>query len=188
MTAPDAAAVSRPTPLRFDAVRACRQLAATDAVLGKLMERVGPYAPHSTAAPDAFHALLRAIVYQQLSGRAAATIHRRVLQTLGQGHAPGPAVVAAADEKQLRAAGLSANKVAGIQALARAVLDGSVPQEHELSDIDDAALIARYTQIRGIGRWTAEMLLIFHLGRPDVMPCHDLGVRKGYALSYGLEA
>lgn len=179
-------AAGRPTPLTFDAQAACAFLAGADAVLGDLMARVGPYAPHSTAAPDAFHALVRAIVYQQLSGRAAATIHGRVLEALGQGDAPGAATIDAADDALLRGAGLSANKTASLKMLARAALDGSLPAEDRLPDFDDATLIDSYSRIRGIGRWTVEMLLIFHLGRPDVMPGHDLGVRKGYALTYRL--
>lgn len=175
----------RATPLSFDADEAVRQLGAADPVLGKLMARVGPYAPQTVAAPDAFHALVRAIVYQQLSGKAAGTIHRRVLAALGGGDTPGAERIAAADDATLRGAGLSQNKMLSLQALAAAQLNGELPDESRLDDYDDAELIERYSAIRGIGRWTVEMLLLFHLGRPDVMPIHDLGVRKGYALTYG---
>lgn len=125
---------------------------------------------------------MRAIVYQQLSGRAAGTIYHRLLEALGNGNAPGASAIAAADDDRLRGAGLSANKVAGVKALAVAQLAGELPDEHRLHTYDDAELIACYSAIRGIGRWTMEMLLLFHLGRPNVMPIHDLGVRKGYAL------
>lgn len=172
------------TRLRFDAELATRTLAAADPILGRLMARVGPYAPQTIAAPDAFHALLRAVVYQQLSGKAAATIHGRLLDALGGGDTPGPARIAAADEATLRGAGLSQNKMLSLQALAAAQIDGDLPDESALDDYDDAELIERYSAIRGIGRWTVEMLLLFHLGRPDVMPIHDLGVRKGYARTY----
>lgn len=175
----------RATPLAFDAEQAVRELGAADPVLGALIERVGPYAPQTVAAPDAFHALVRAIVYQQLSGKAAGTIHRRVLEALGGGDTPGAQRIAAADDDTLRGAGLSRNKMLSLQALAAAQLHGELPDESRLADYDDAALIERYSAIRGIGRWTVEMLLLFHLGRPDVMPIHDLGVRKGYALTYG---
>ena len=175
----------RATPLRFDAGKAVRELAAADPVLGSLIARVGPYAPQTVAAPDAFHALMRAIVYQQLSGKAAGTIHRRVLTALGGGDTPGAERIAAADDATLRGAGLSQNKMLSLQALAAAQLAGELPDESRLDDYDDAELIERYSAIRGIGRWTVEMLLLFHLGRPDVMPIHDMGVRKGYALTYG---
>ncbi len=176
------------TRLTFDAEAACAYLADADPILARLMDRVGPYAPSSTAAPDAFHALVRAIVYQQLSGRAAGTIHRRMLDALDHGNAPGAAVIDAADEGVLRGAGLSAAKTVSLKALAKATLDGILPAENELPAVADAELVERYSQIRGIGRWTAEMLLLFHLGRPDVMPIHDLGVRKGYARVYDLDA
>lgn len=176
------------TPLRFDANRAVRTLADADPMLGRLMTRVGPYAPRTIAAPDAFHALLRAIVYQQLSGKAAGTIHRRLLDALGGGDTPGPGRIAAARDATLRGAGLSQNKMLSLQALAAAQRAGELPDEAALDDTNDAELIERYSAIRGIGRWTVEMLLLFHLGRPDVMPIHDLGVRKGYALTYGLDA
>ncbi|MES1940072.1 putative DNA-3-methyladenine glycosylase [Salinisphaera sp. T5B8] len=175
----------RPTPLAFDAAKAVRELVAVDPVLGELMARVGPYAPQTVAAPDAFHALMRAIVYQQLSGKAAGTIHRRVLTALGGGDTPGAERIATADDATLRGAGLSQSKMLSLQALAAAQLAGELPDESRLDDYDDAELIERYSAIRGIGRWTVEMLLLFHLGRPDVMPIHDLGVRKGYAMTYG---
>src|SRR5699024_7711482 len=152
----------QPTRLTFDAAQACRQLAAADPVLGELMQHVGPYAPHNNGAVDAFHRLLRAVIYQQLSGHAAAAIHRRVLDALGAGAAPGPAAIDAASESQLRQAGLSATRAACIKALARASLDGRLPREDNLAMLDDATLIDCYSQIRGIGRWTVEMLLIFH--------------------------
>lgn len=174
----------QPTALAFDGRAACAFLAGADPVLGDLMARAGAYAPRSVAAPDAFHALVRAIVYQQLSGRAAGTIHGRVLEALGGGAAPGPAAIDAADDALLRGAGLSASKTRCLKELARATLNGSLPAEAELPDLDDATLIERYSSIRGIGRWTVEMLLLFHLGRPDVMPSDDLGVRKGYAATY----
>ena len=176
-----------PTRLTFDAAQACRQLTAIDPVLGGVIQRVGAYAPHNDGAEDAFHRLLRAVIYQQLSGHAAAAIHARVLAALNAGDAPGPAAIDAASESLLREAGLSASKARCVKALARASLDGRLPAEDTLPTLDDATLIDRYSQIRGIGRWTVEMLLIFHLGRPDVMPSGDLGVRKGYALTYQLD-
>lgn len=181
-------ATQRATRLSFNADTAVAHLAAADPVLGALMQRAGPYRPSTNAAPDVFHSLLRAIVYQQLSGKAAATIYARLLAALGDNDAPGAAAIQAADDAALRGAGLSANKLAGLRALAAAQLAGDLPDESRLHEYDDAELIEAYSTIRGIGRWTVEMLLLFHLGRPDVMPIHDLGVRKGYAVTYGLEA
>lgn len=177
----------RHTRLAFDADTAVEHLTAADPVLGALMQRAGPYRPSTNAAPDVFHSLVRAIVYQQLSGKAAGTIHARVLAALDQGDAPGAAAIQATDDATLRGAGLSANKLAGLRALAAAQLAGELPDESRIDEYDDAELIDAYSAIRGIGRWTVEMLLMFHLGRPDVMPIHDLGVRKGYALTYGLD-
>jgi len=180
------AALQRPTKLDFDADIAVLHLAGVDPILGRLMERCGRYAPSTTAAPDVFHSLMRAIVYQQLSGKAAGTIHRRLLDALGGGDAPGAERIAAADDATLRGAGLSQNKMLSLQALAAAQLAHELPDESRMTEYDDRALIDTYAGIRGIGRWTVEMLLLFHLGRPDVMPIHDLGVRKGYALTYGM--
>lgn len=177
---------ARPTQLAFDAEQATAHLAEVDPILAGVMQRAGPYQPSTNAAPDVFHSLVRAIVYQQLSGKAAETIHTRLLAALGRGDAPGAATIQAADDADLRAAGLSANKLAGLRALSAAQLAGELPDEDRLDTYDDAELITAYSAIRGIGRWTVEMLLLFHLGRPDVMPIHDLGVRKGYALTYGL--
>jgi 3-methyladenine DNA glycosylase/8-oxoguanine DNA glycosylase len=184
-TAANAYTAGHATQLRFDPDEATRTLAAADPTLARLMTRVGAFAPQTVAAPDAFHALLRAIVYQQLSGKAAATIHRRLLDALGGGATPGATRIAAADDATLRGAGLSQNKMLSLQALAAAQINGELPDESALDDSHDAELIERYSAIRGIGRWTVEMLLLFHLGRPDVMPIHDLGVRKGYARTYG---
>ncbi|GAB3684568.1 DNA-3-methyladenine glycosylase family protein [Salinisphaera aquimarina] len=180
------AATERATQLAFDPNEAVAHLTHADPVLGALIARCGPYAPSTTAAPDVFHSLTRAIVYQQLSGKAAGTIYRRVLDALGGADAPGAARIAAADEATLRGAGLSRNKMLSLQALSAAQLADELPDEARMADHSDAQLIETYSAIRGIGRWTVEMLLMFHLGRPDVMPIHDLGVRKGYALTYGM--
>ena len=177
----------RPTRLAFDAAAAEAHLARVDPRLGRVIAERGPYAPSSAAAPDVFHSLMRAIVYQQLSGKAAGTIHARVLTALGATEAPGPRAILATDTDTLRSAGLSANKEASLRALAAAAVAGELPDETRLADYSDDDLIAAYSAIRGIGRWTVEMLLLFHLGRPDVMPIHDLGVRKGFAHVYGWE-
>jgi len=135
-------------------------------------------------AEDAFQALLRSIVFQQLAGKAASAIHNRVVALFDS--APTPEAMLALAHERLRAAGLSANKQAAVVDLARRFSDGTVPY-HDLDALDDEEVIARLTQIRGIGRWTAEMFLIFQLRRPDVWPIDDLGVRNGWRNIHGLD-
>jgi 3-methyladenine DNA glycosylase/8-oxoguanine DNA glycosylase len=133
-----------------------------------------------------FDALLRSIVYQQLSGKAAATILSRVVALYAPASAPDPAAVLATDDAVLRSAGLSRNKGAALKDLARHALDGTIPSLAEARALADDELVDRLTVVRGIGRWTVEMLLIFRLGRPDVLPVDDLGVRKGFQRAYGM--
>ena len=134
--------------------------------------------------PDAFVALARAIVGQQLSTKAARSIWTRVDETLGG--EPSAATVAAAEAQDLRAAGLSNSKVAYLKALADHVASGELDLDR-LSELADEDVIAALIEVKGIGRWTAEMFLIFHLGRPDVMSAGDLGIRRAIELAYGLE-
>lgn len=177
---------SRETKLAFDGDEAIARLTEVDPILGQLIDHCGPYRPTTNAAADVFHSLMRSIVYQQLSGRAAGTIYARLLDALG-GNTPGASAIEHASDATLRGAGLSANKVKALRSLAAAELAGELPDESRVDEYSDDDLIAAYTALYGIGRWTVEMLLMFHLGRPDVMPIHDLGVRKGYALTYGLD-
>jgi DNA-3-methyladenine glycosylase II len=129
-----------------------------------------------------FDALLRAIVYQQLSGKAASTILGRVLALYG-GRYPLADELLATSEAQLRAAGLSRQKLSYLRDLARHVRDGSLPLDR-LHELDDAQIIDALTAVRGIGRWSAQMFLMFRLGRPDVLPDADLGIRKGVQRAY----
>ncbi len=168
-----------------DRVAADTHLRAVDPVLAKVMDRAGPFRPEPRAEPDVFHALMRAIIYQQLSGKAAGTIYRRVLDAVGGGSEPGAAQIAATSVETLRGAGLSANKERALRGLADATLAGDVPSEADIGEISDEDLVKAFSALRGIGRWTVEMLLLFHLERPDVLPIHDLGVRKGFARTYG---
>ncbi len=163
-----------------------RALVRADPTLGALMKRVGPFRLELSPLHSPFAALARSIVYQQLHGRAAATIFGRVCERVGQGKAFTPEALLAVPEPQLREAGLSANKLAALQDLARKTLDGTVPPLARVRRMDDASLIEHFSQVRGIGQWTVEMLLIFRLGRPDVLPVDDYGVRKGFMLAYGL--
>jgi DNA-3-methyladenine glycosylase II len=177
---------SRSVP--YDAALACRTLAAKDSKLARLMERAGPLTLRLKPTASPFEALLEAIVHQQLNGRAAQTIHSRVLALFGAGHHPTAEVLLQLPDASLRAAGLSGSKLAALRDLAQKTLDGVVPSLARLRQLDDAEIVEHLTQVRGIGVWTVEMLLLFRLGRPDVLPVSDYGVRKGYALTFlGLE-
>ena len=168
------------TNVRFDAEAAIEHLGARDPKLKALMERVGPFAMKLDGAASPFQALSESIIYQQITGRAAATIARRFRDQVGGGSFPHPEQVLGASDEILREAGLSRGKVAALHDLAAKVIDGTVPQMARLRRMEDEEIVERLTVVRGIGRWTAEMFLIFRLGRPDVLPIHDYGVRKGF--------
>lgn len=168
---------------RYDPAIACAVLAKADPVMARLMAAVGPLRMERSMRGDTFEVLLRAIVHQQLSGKAAGTIHQRVRALFPDGDIRPGALDAIGDDV-LRAAGLSANKLRAVRDLAGRCHDGTVPSMRTLRRFDDETIIARLTQVRGIGRWTVEMLLIFRLRRPDILPLDDLGVRKGFAAAY----
>ena len=164
-----------------------RHLRGVDPVMRGLIDARGPIDPETDrrgSRPDPFVALARAIVGQQLSTRAARSIWERIEATLGG--EPSGAAVTASDPKELRAAGLSNSKVAYLRALAEHVESGELDLAG-LSELADEDVIAALIEVKGIGRWTAEMFLIFHLGRPDVMSAGDLGIRRAIELAYGLE-
>jgi O-6-methylguanine DNA methyltransferase len=169
--------------LPFDWKKAVRTLREADPVLGKLIDRVGDRKLTLKATEGTFAALAESIVYQQLTGKAAATIFGRVRALYPKGKLD-PARVLATKDEQLRACGLSGSKLAGLKDLARRAKDGEIPTLAELGKMDDEAIIERLTVVRGIGRWTVEMLLIFRLGRPDVLPLGDYGVQKGFAKTF----
>ena len=166
--------------------QAVRHLKRADPILARVIERVGPcrFAPQSGGSH--FHFMVRAIVFQQLAGPAARTIHRRVLELYGS-EPPPPRAVAATPDEKLRAAGLSRQKLSYIKDLARKVDEGEVHLDR-LEAMDDPAIIAELTRVKGIGVWSAQMFLLFRLGRPDVLPVGDLGVQKGVRLAYGLRS
>lgn len=172
--------------LCYDPAEAVRHLRGTDATLARLMERAGPFALEVRSLHDPFEALARNIIYQQLHGKAAAVIHARVQALFGGGRLRPGEVLAAPDES-LRGAGLSGAKLAALKDLAAKTADGTVPSLARLRRMPDEEIIERLTRVRGIGRWTVEMLLMFRLGRGDVLPVGDFAVRKGFALAYGLE-
>lgn len=162
-----------------------RALSAADPLVAEFIARAGPYEVRGgrTGEGDYFGSLASAIVFQQLAGRAAAAIHGRMVEAIG-GRVTPEALLAAGTET-LRAAGLSRNKAAALLDLADKALDGTVPLEG-IEAFDDEEIIRRLTAVRGIGPWTAEMFLLFELGRPDVWPVDDFGVRSGWSLIHHL--
>jgi DNA-3-methyladenine glycosylase II len=151
-------------------------------VLAEVIGKVGPFNLTLRTAGTHFDALVRSIVYQQLSGKAASTIHGRVLQ-LFDPDAPLPAQILKTDHDTLRSAGLSNQKASYLRNLAEHSVNGSLPVE-SLHELTDEEIIAALTQVKGIGRWSAQMFLMFRLGRPDVLPDLDLGVQKGIQIAY----
>jgi 3-methyladenine DNA glycosylase/8-oxoguanine DNA glycosylase len=162
-----------------------RHLSRADKRLAELIRRSRRYALEPAKLIRPFDALAESIVYQQLSGKAAATIWRRVRDIFGSPRFLDPKKVLATADEVLRAAGLSRNKTAALKDLAQKAIDGVVPTARALVKMTDEEIIERLTQVRGIGRWTVEMLLLFDLARPDVWPINDLGVRKGFAKTFG---
>jgi len=168
--------------LPFDPAEALAHLRASDPKLGELIDRAGEFTLRLDAAPSPFESLLESILYQQLHGKAAATIHRRVREHFGGD--PAPQLLLDTPDERLRACGVSGNKIKALKDLAARTLDGTVPTHAAIKKLSDAEIVERLTEVRGIGPWTVEMLLIFRLGRPDVLPATDYGVRKGYALTF----
>jgi DNA-3-methyladenine glycosylase II len=166
--------------------QALRHLRRADPVMARVISRVGPcrFGPRNDHTH--FYHLCRAIVYQQLSTGAATTIHGRFV-ALFPTSPPRPADVAAAADAPLRAAGLSRQKAAYIRDLASKVHDGSLPLDR-IAAMPDEEVIAALTQVKGIGKWSAQMFLMFRLGRPDVLPDLDLGIQKAVKLAYGLRS
>lgn len=171
------------TGLAFDWGAACAHVSSADTKLAELIERVGQARPELQRKASPFESLVRAIVYQQLSGKAASTIHGRLAALFPDGRVRPEPLLCHADEL-LRTAGLSRGKIAALRDLAARTLDGTVPREDELGSMADEEIVERLVRVRGVGRWTAEMLLIFGLGRPDVLPVNDYGVRHGFKLTY----
>jgi O-6-methylguanine DNA methyltransferase len=172
--------------LDFDPALAVDALSAADPKLARLITRVGPCRLQLRTTPSIFAALAESIVYQQLHGKAAATIFARVRALFPRARgALTPTQVLSATEAQLRGAGLSNAKYLALRDLAERCQRGSVPTLAQIQKLSDEAIIERLTEVRGIGRWTVEMLLIFRLGRPDVLPVDDYGVRKGFSIAFG---
>lgn len=162
---------------------ALRHLTEADAVMGQLIADIGPCRWKVSRRVEPYTALAESICYQQLTGKAAATIWKRLCALFG-GVFPDPNTLLAASDESLRAAGLSRNKVAALRDLALHAREGQVPSRVAARTRSDEDLIQTLTAIRGIGRWTVEMFLIFTLGRKDVLPIHDYGVQKGFQRAY----
>jgi len=169
-----------------DTRRAVAHLKRADPVLARVIARVGPCRFEPRAEGTHFEAVARAIVYQQLSGKAAGTIHARFHALYG-GRAPEPAELLATGDEALRSAGLSRQKIGYLRDLAARVDAGDLPLDR-VDALGDDDLIAALTRVKGVGRWTAQMFLMFRLGRPDVLPDLDLGVQKAIQLAYGRRA
>ncbi|WP_428485900.1 DNA-3-methyladenine glycosylase family protein [Rhodopila sp.] len=160
---------------------------STDTRFGSLIQRVGSPRLDIQRQRSPYEALIRAIAHQQLHGRAAEAILRRFAALFPAGAFPAPDAVLATGELALRGCGFSGAKITAIRDICAKALDGTIPSRRESTRLTDEALIERLTSIRGVGRWTVEMLLIFTLGRPDVLPVDDFGVREGYRVLHGLE-
>jgi 3-methyladenine DNA glycosylase/8-oxoguanine DNA glycosylase len=168
----------------FDPAVATAHLRASDEALAAAMERVGDFALALKPMKSLFEAMLRSIIYQQLHANAASSIHGRVLAVLDAHGGATPEAVERATDIKLRGAGLSENKLLAIRALAAKCQEGVVPTLEEAHRLTDAELILRLTEVRGIGPWTVHMLLIFHLGRPDVLPTGDFSIRQAFKKLY----
>jgi DNA-3-methyladenine glycosylase II len=172
----------RSPKLPFDPAEALAHLRGNDAKLGALIDRAGAFTLQLEPLPSPFASLVESILYQQLHGKAAATIHRRVREYFGGDPAPQPLLDT--PDAPLRAAGVSGNKIKALRDLAARTLDGTVPTRAAIRKMSDEEIVERLTQVHGIGPWSVHMLLIFRMGRPDVLPVTDYGVRKGFALTF----
>lgn len=173
----------QPTP--FDHVKAHEHLARSDKRLARLIAKSARFAIEIEEAQTPYEALLEAIVYQSISGKAAATIFARIKRLGANFRCPTPQEILAQTDLTLREAGLSYAKAAAMKDLAQKTIEGMVPTMEEAHALSDEELVTRLISVKGIGAWTVEMFLIFRLGRPDVLPIHDYGVQKGFALTYG---
>jgi 3-methyladenine DNA glycosylase/8-oxoguanine DNA glycosylase len=170
--------------LPFDHVEAHTHLSAKDKHLAKLIERVGGFEFKLDECDSVYESLLEAIMHQSIAGKAAQVIWGRIKALGTNGQCPTPEELLRVSKPRLRKAGLSNAKVASVRDLARKTIDGVVPTIEDAQKMSDQELVERLDSVRGIGPWTVEMFLIFRLGRPDILPIHDYGVQKGWALTY----
>jgi DNA-3-methyladenine glycosylase II len=171
--------------LPFDLAAAMQHLSAKDPKLASLISETVQFQIDMEAAQSPYEALLESIAYQSISGKAAATIFGRVKALGTNGRAPSPPEMLKLRRPALRKAGLSGAKIQAMKDLAQKTIEGVVPTLEQAQKLSDDELVERLVSVRGIGAWTVEMFLIFNLGRPDVLPIHDLGVKKGWCVTYG---
>jgi DNA-3-methyladenine glycosylase II len=175
-----------PTPSPcFDLADATKYLANRDECLKRLIAETIPFQIDQDPLQSPYEALLEAIAYQSISGKAAATIYGRIKALSATGRAPTPQEMLHLQTRVLRKVGLSGAKVVAMKDLAKKTIEGVVPTLEQAEILSDDELVERLVSVRGIGAWTVEMFLIFRLGRPDVLPIHDLGVKKGWSVAYG---
>jgi DNA-3-methyladenine glycosylase II len=155
-----------------------------DPVMRRLIEKIGAFTLKPKVRRSPFESLARAIAYQQLHDKAAESILKRFMALSPGRRFPHPEELLAMNVRAIREAGFSRPKIMALRDLAMKTLDGTVPTSRVMKQLDDEAIIERLIEVRGIGRWTVEMLLIFQLGRPDVLPVHDFGVRNGFRIGY----
>jgi DNA-3-methyladenine glycosylase II len=171
--------------LPFDHLEAHVHLSRTDKRLAGVIERVGEFQFKLDECDSVYESLLEAITHQSIAGKAAQVIFARIMALGSGGRCPTPHELLRVRKPKLRKAGLSHAKIAAVRDLAQKTIDGVVPTIEAAQSMSDQELIDRLISVRGIGPWTVEMFLIFRLGRPDVLPIHDYGVQKGYAITYG---
>jgi 3-methyladenine DNA glycosylase/8-oxoguanine DNA glycosylase len=171
--------------LSFDHEEAHAFLSRNDQRLARLIERVGGFQFKLDECDSVYESLLEAIAYQSISRMAAAAIYARIKALGPNGNCPTPEELLRLPARTLRKAGLSKAKILAVRDLAQKTIDGIVPTLADAEKMSDQELVDRLISVRGIGAWTVEMFLIFRLGRPDVLPIHDYGVQKGFALTYG---
>src|SRR6202163_2966509 len=167
-----------------DAEIVMRELSRADRLLAKVIRRIGSFSTKKRKPQHPFASLLQTIVYQQLAGKAAEAIFGRV-KALGANGVPTPEEILQASRLKLRRAGLSRQKIAAVRDLAAKTLDGTVPALAKIRRMSEEEIHERLTKVHGIGEWSVQMFLMFRLGRPDILPVHDLGIRKGFQIVYG---
>ncbi|HEY1471832.1 MAG TPA: hypothetical protein VGF61_22525 [Candidatus Acidoferrum sp.] len=170
--------------LAFDLAEAVRHLCESDECLKRLIAEVAPFEIDVADSQSPYEVLMESIAYQSISGKAAATIFGRIKALGENGRPPSPQQMLKLSPAKLRKAGLSRAKVAAMKDLAKKTIEGVVPTHDQALLLSDDELVERLVSVRGIGAWTVEMFLIFRLGRPDVLPIHDLGVKKGWSVAY----
>jgi DNA-3-methyladenine glycosylase II len=164
-------------------IEAVVYLASVDPVLERLIKKIGHVGVQPRCVPP-FQSLIHAIAHQQLTGKAANTILKRFQALFGNGQFPAPDQILEMDLKMIRSVGFSEAKATFVHGVAERALNGFIPTMDQCMKMTDAEIVERLTEIKGVGRWTVEMFLMFNLGRPDVLPIHDFGVRKGFQIAY----